>query len=404
MFGSVAEEAMAVALTVSSVAHLASPVVEHGAVDVSAMRMYVERVKIRANGAWPTGLSTTAVAKMLTKIVPPLGTKAASSRDVQEFCLNCTAEDLCVKLHAAGLRDQTQVVADLIHRDQLRRCNPTEVPAAAPVAAAPVEPVPEAAALAAGASGGGVATQAVPPPCPASLSHCVGDYRPGCAPCSLCGNLVIVLSPMLVDGKRLCNDCYAQVGSDVRVGPIQQVEVQVTDERGRHKTVALTLAAADGHAAEKEQRLTELVQLWEAARIRTDPTAQVVRGARVQVPFPRDWEQQDAVAREAFLREFNQHMLPHFALYEEMGDLVFQLLEEQRRRAITAYLTLYPGEKSTGSESALRVLWVVCCLELLLIRKIAFPSQVRSRSWCFTALRSCTPSRPYRCKAGTTTM
>jgi hypothetical protein len=146
------------------------------------------------------------------------------------------------------------------------------------------------------------------------------------------------------------------------------------------------------------------VQLWEAARIRTDPTAQVVRGARVQVPFPRDWEQQDAVAREAFLREFNQHMLPHFALYEEMGDLVFQLLEEQRRRAITAYLTLYPGEKSTGSESALRVLWVVCCLELLLIRKIAFPSQVRSRSWCFTALRSCTPSRPYRCKAGTTTM
>lgn len=386
---------MAVALPVSSVAQLPSPVVGHGAADVSAMRMYLERVKGRANGAWPTGLSTQAVARMLTKIVPRVGTKAASSKDVKEFCLNCTAEDLRVKLHAAGLRDQTQLVADLIHRDRdlieqrdlihrdlLRRSNPTNVPAAAPVAAAPVEPVettahrivaegttskkpkfapapvqpvPEAAAPAAGASGGGVAvaTQALPPP--ASLADYVRDYRH----CSLCGDRVVVLSPMLVDEKRLCNDCYARVGSDVSFGPIRQVEVQVTDERGRHKTVALTLAAVDGHAAQKEERLTALVQLWEAQRISTDRSAQVVRGGRVQVPFPRDWKQQDAVARTAFLREFNEHMLPYFELYTEMGDLVFQLLEEQRPRARTAYLTLYPGESSDFVWYGVEIVYVI---------------------------------------------
>ena len=54
MFGIVLEEGMAVALPVSSVAHLASPVVEHGAVNVSAMRMYVERVRARANSGRPS--------------------------------------------------------------------------------------------------------------------------------------------------------------------------------------------------------------------------------------------------------------------------------------------------------------------------------------------------------------
>jgi hypothetical protein len=137
------------------------------------------------------------------------------------------------------------------------------------------------------------------------------------------------------------------------------VEVRLADEAGGHKTVAMTLAAVEGHAAEKEQRLTELVQLWEAQRTATDPSAQVVRGARVQVPFPRDWEQQDELARNAYLREFNAHMLPHFALYNEMGDLVFQLLEEQRRRARTAYVTLYPGEKSELVWYGVEIVYVI---------------------------------------------
>jgi hypothetical protein len=90
----IVQESMAVVLPASSVVHLASPVVEPGAVDVTAMRVCLDRVRERANGAWPTGLSTQAVARMLSKFVPYVGKKAPTGKDLTEFCLNCTAEDL----------------------------------------------------------------------------------------------------------------------------------------------------------------------------------------------------------------------------------------------------------------------------------------------------------------------
>ena len=117
-------------------------------VSVNPLRVHLDRVRTRAVGAWPGDVSTHAVAAILAKFVPGVGTKPPAGKDLTEFCDTCTAEELGEKLHAAGLRHKTVVVAALIHQDRHHRYNGRQVPAA-------LQAATQAAAPAAGASGGG---------------------------------------------------------------------------------------------------------------------------------------------------------------------------------------------------------------------------------------------------------
>ena len=155
---------------------------------------------------------------------------------------------------------------------------------------------------------------------------------------------MVVRSPVVVDKQLCCNDCYARAGSEEGGADIRRVELRVKDERGGDKTVAMSMAAEEGHVPAKEQRLTVLVLEWERHRAETDRSAQVVRGKRRQVPFPRDWGSRSEALRKAYLAAFNGHMVRWFVLYNEKGDLVFEVLEVQRGRTRALYLTMYPGE------------------------------------------------------------
>ena len=255
---------MAVALPVSCVANLASPVVEPGEVDVTAMRVCLDRARERANGAWPTGLSTQAVARMLTKFVPHVGKKAPTGKDLKKFCLNCTADDLRKKLHDAGLVNQTHVVAGLIHRDLLRRSNPSEVPAAAPVAAA----LPEISATGSKRKRGSGAPVASGVAC--SDAEAAKLWLGTCGHCG--GELPECWRPV-VDKRPACDGCYA---SDKTLGA-KEVAIYC-DAQAR----VISRAAPDGHPATLEAQIVEALRDWNQLREKLESDRHLVMGGRAQ--------------------------------------------------------------------------------------------------------------------------
>ena len=326
-------------LPASSVVHLASPVVEPGAVDVTAMRVCLDRVRERANGAWPTGLSTQAVARMLSKFVPYVGKKAPTGKDLTEFCLNCTAEDLRKKLHDAGLANQTHVVADLIHRDLLRRCNPSEVPAAAPVAGA----LPETAATGGKRKRLSDAPLAAPPaPATAAASGVAcsdaeaAKLRLGT--CGHCGGELPECWRPVVDKRPACNRCYA---SDKTLGA-KEVAIYC-DGQAR----VISRAAPDGHRANLEAKIVEALREWNQLREKLESERHLVMGGRNQVQFDRKWGTKSAAQRtKSFGKRVGGKMAeltPAQDLYCTMATAVFDLFDVHHETISSMYERLFPN-------------------------------------------------------------
>ena len=328
MFG-IVQEAMAVALPVSCVANLASPVVEPGEVDVTAMRVCLDRARERANGAWPTGLSTQAVARMLTKFVPHVGKKAPTGKDLKKFCLNCTADDLRKKLHDAGLVNQTHVVAGLIHRDLLRRSNPSEVPAAAPVAAA----LPEISATGSKRKRGSGAPVASGVAC--SDAEAAKLWLGTCGHCG--GELPECWRPV-VDKRPACDGCYA---SDKTLGA-KEVAIYC-DAQAR----VISRAAPDGHPATLEAQIVEALRDWNQLREKLESDRHLVMGGRNQVQFDRKWGTKSTAQRtKSFKRRVGGKMAeltPAANLYCAMATASFKLFDVHHATISSMYDRLFPN-------------------------------------------------------------
>ena len=274
---------------------------------------------------------------MLTKIVPPLGTKAASSRDVQEFCLNCTAEDLCVKLHAAGLRDQTQVVAEMIHWDQLRRLNPTESSRAATATAGT-----SAAIVAATPSAAIVAEPARPTkrmretaPLGATDEETARGLYGTCGYCPK--KLEDAAWRPLVTGedkvrKAACDECY---GAQATVG------AAIVELKRDMSTHVVSVAAAKGYVGDLEAKLVANVRQWSALRMKLEAKRHMVQGSRSQVPLHRGWGDMTAAEKKAWYgKRIGGALARDTAAYKIYGRIAagaIGVLERHKRRIEQMY-------------------------------------------------------------------
>jgi hypothetical protein len=216
----------------------------------------------------------------------------------------------------------------------------------------PAEPVISAqiahAAVLATAALGAVSAEVVTPLlgwqglAPARAAGVGGSSRTADAPaagraCGRCGGTVEPVSAMVVDRTLCCDRCYGSIGSEANV---ERVDVRLGV--GPHtRTIAISMRSAS--AGTRELKVLEAMRLWESARLTTCPDDHLVIGKRVQAEFPIDFGTLDAEARKTHLAAVAPAMAAHHALYSELGDAVFELLDEQKARAGEMYDDMYHG-------------------------------------------------------------
>ena len=177
---------------------------------------------------------------------------------------------------------------------------------------------------------------------PARVAGVGGSSRTADAPaagraCGWCGGTVEPVSAMVVDRTLCCDRCYGSIGGETNV---ERVDVRLGV--GPHtRTIAISMRSASRGTT--ELKVLEAMRLWESARLRACPNDHLVIGKRVQAEFPIDFGTLDAEARKKHLAAVAPAMAAHHALYSELGDAVFQLLDEQKARAGEMYDDMYHG-------------------------------------------------------------